>query len=183
MTSESAATSPATPPPQYQHSDHNTLPQNQLSSKTIPSPSQATMHPVANSNGVLLSHQFIDEIEEPSYFKYLDSNEYAVKYQSYESDFKHMILAKYLSGTDPNGVNIYEERTIFEGETIMSSKWPCTRFYADPDISFAKPVQCLEEEEDVDEGAGEEENVDPASAEISPGQIPNGGIVLAKNGY
>ncbi|ESQ31847.1 hypothetical protein EUTSA_v10004975mg [Eutrema salsugineum] len=183
MTSE-IATSPAIPPPPEKHSEHQPLPQKPVNSAPIsavpPSSPQATTEVVANSNGVV-SDQVIDEIEEPSYFKYLDSKGYAEKYRKYESDFKQMLLAKYFSGRDPNGANLFEERTTIDGETIMSSKWPCTRFYADPDISYPDPVQCLDEEEqEQEEQEEEEEIVDSATAEITPGEISNGGIVLEK---
>ncbi|KAF8047745.1 hypothetical protein N665_2846s0003 [Sinapis alba] len=146
MTSESA-TSPAIPP---LHSEHQ--PPNPINS--TPSPPQATLNVVANSNGVAF-----DEIEEePSCFKYLDSKEYADKYKRYESEFKQWILAKHIY---PNAVNVYEGRTTIDGETILSSKWPCTRFYADPCFSFA-----------------EEESVESLTAEITPvGLVPNGVVV------
>ncbi|XP_018438109.1 uncharacterized protein LOC108810494 isoform X2 [Raphanus sativus] len=67
------------------------------------------------------------------------------KYRRYESEFKQFLVAKYF-------LNVYEERTIIYGETIMSSKWPCTCFYAD---------SCLDQ---VDE---EEESKDSATAEIT----------------
>ncbi|CAH2044109.1 unnamed protein product [Thlaspi arvense] len=176
MTSERAM-SPAIPPPQSQHSEHQSLPQKPVIPAPIsaapPSSPRTTTEVVANSNGVV-SDQVIDEIEEPSYFKYLDSKECADKYRRYESDFKQMLLSTYFSGKDPNGANIFEERTTIDGETIMSSRWPCTRYYADPDISFPDPVQGPDEEEE------EEESADSATAEIAPGEISNGGIVSEK---
>ncbi|CAH8355052.1 unnamed protein product [Eruca vesicaria subsp. sativa] len=146
MTSESA-TSPTIP----QHSEPQ--PPNPIT----PSPPQATINVAANSNGVAF-----DEIEEePSCFKYLDSKEYGDKYKRYESEFKQWIVAKHFY---PNAVNLYEGRTIIGGETILSSKWPCTRFYAAPDFSFA-----------------EEESVDSPTAEMTPvGLVSNGGIVSEK---
>ncbi|KAJ4869832.1 Uncharacterized protein Rs2_48600 [Raphanus sativus] len=142
--SNERATSPAIPP---QPSEHQ--PPNQINS--APSPPQATMNVVvANSNGVSFD-------EEPSCFKYLDSREYGDKYKRYESEFKQWVLSKHIY---PNAVNLYEGRTIIGGETILSSKWPCTRFYADPCISFAE----------------EEESLDSPPAEIG-GLVPNGSIV------
>ncbi|KAG2263588.1 hypothetical protein Bca4012_014658 [Brassica carinata] len=151
MTSESA-TSTAIPP---QHSDHH--PPNPIN--FAPSSPQTTMNVVANSNGVAF-----DEIdEEPSCFKFLDSKEYADKYKRYESEFKQWVLAKHIY---PNAVNLYEGRTTIDAETILSSKWPCTRFYADPCISFAEE---------------EEESVASPTAEITPvGLVPNGDLVSEK---
>ncbi|KAJ0248746.1 Uncharacterized protein HA466_0158040 [Hirschfeldia incana] len=156
MTNESATSPPAIPP---QHSEHQ-QPPNPIN--FAPSPPQATtMNVVANSNGIASNE--IDE--EPSCFKYLDSKEYADKYKRYESEFKQWILAKHIY---PNAVNLYEGRTTIGGETIVFNKWPCTRFYADPCISFAE---------------GEEESLEsPPTVEIPPlGLVPNGGIVSEKN--
>ncbi|CAG7883364.1 hypothetical protein BRARA_C04203 [Brassica rapa] len=140
MTNESA-TSTAIPP---QHSE-----QHQPPPIPINSPPAATMSVAANSNGVA----FDETVEEPPCFKYLDSKEYADKYKKYESEFKQWILAKHFY---PNAVNLYEGRTTIGGETILSSKWPCTRFYADPCVSFAQQE----------------------SVEI--GLVPNGAIVSEK---
>ncbi|CAN6912555.1 unnamed protein product [Brassica oleracea] len=148
MTNESA-TSTAIPP---QHPEHHQPPPNPINSATSPPP--ATMSVAANSNGVA----FDEAVEEPPCFKYLDSKEYADKYKKYESEFKQWILAKHFY---PNAVNLYEGRTTIGGETILSSKWPCTRFYADPCVSFAQ-----------------EESVDSLTAEI--GLVPNGAIVSEK---
>ncbi|VVB17535.1 unnamed protein product [Arabis nemorensis] len=117
MTSETA-TSPAIRPPQEHHSDHQPLPHILV----LPlSPPRLTVEDILNSNGIL-TDQPIDEIEEPSHYKYLDTKEYAYKYRRYESEFKQFLMAKYFSGKDPNGVDIFEDNTIIDGETIMSSK-------------------------------------------------------------
>uniref|UniRef100_A0A1J3HWW6 Uncharacterized protein n=1 Tax=Noccaea caerulescens TaxID=107243 RepID=A0A1J3HWW6_NOCCA len=187
MTSEMATSPAAIPSP----AEHQPLPQNPPNSGPIsavpPFSPQAMTEGFANSVGVV-SHQVINEIEEPSYYKYLDSIEYADKYRRYEYEFKQMLMAKYFSGRDPNEVDLFEERTTIGDETIKSSKWPCTRWYADEDVSYVEPVQCLdEEEEEEEEGEDEEEQEeeesrDMASAElISPGEISNGGIVSEKN--
>ncbi|KAF2550628.1 hypothetical protein F2Q68_00036856 [Brassica cretica] len=149
MTKESATTSTAIPP---QHSEHHQPPPNPINSATSPPPT--TMSVAANSNGVA----FDETVEEPPCFKYLDGKEYADKYKKYETEFKQWILAKHFY---PNAANLYEGRTTIGGETILSSKWPCTRFYADPCVSFAQ-----------------EESVDSLTAEI--GLVPNGAIVSEK---
>ncbi|KFK27844.1 hypothetical protein AALP_AA8G437300 [Arabis alpina] len=175
MTTETTTTSPAIPPPHEHHSDHQPLNSDPIFAPL--SPPRLTVDDFLNSNGIL-TDQPINEIEEePSHYKYLDTEEYADKYRRYESEFKQYLLAKYFSG-----VEIFEESTVIGGETIRSSKWPCTRCYADPDYSIADPLQCLDEQvEEEEEEEGEEDSVESASAEITPGEISNGGIVPEKN--
>ncbi|CAA7023487.1 unnamed protein product [Microthlaspi erraticum] len=195
MTSENATSPTAIPSPE----EHNSPPpQDSLNSVPIsavpPFSPQATTEGFANSAGVV-SNQTVDEIEEPSYYKYLDSKEYGDKYKRYLSEFKQYLMAKYFSGRDPNGVNLFQETTTIDGETIKSSKWPCTRWYAGEDVSCVDPVQCLDEEEedevedeeeeeeqeDEEEDEEEEESRDLGPAElITPGEISNGGIVSEK---
>ncbi|CAH8261837.1 unnamed protein product, partial [Arabidopsis lyrata] len=194
-TSESA-TSPAIRPPQVEQPPPHEIPViSELISAAPPSPApQITMMDIVNSNGIL-TDQLVDE--EPSFYKYLDSDEYAEKYRRYEADFRKYLMDKHFSQVDE-----YEETTTIDGETICSSVWPCARWYADPDASFLDPPQCIEEEEDeveemeeveeVEEEVEEvgevgeveeveeeqEEVIDSASAEIPNGEIPNGGTVL-----
>ncbi|CAL9222359.1 unnamed protein product, partial [Arabidopsis halleri] len=183
VTSESA-TSPAIRPPQVEQPPPHEIP------VISPAP-QITMMDIVNSNGIL-TDQLVDE--EPSFYNYLDSDEYAEKYRRYEADFRKYLMDKHFSEVDE-----YEETTTIDGETICSSVWPCARWYADPDASFLDPPQCIEEEEDeveemeeveeVEEEVEEvgeveeveeeqEEVIDSASAEIPNGEIPNGGTVL-----
>ncbi|CAH8261836.1 unnamed protein product [Arabidopsis lyrata] len=192
MTSESA-TSPAIRPPQVEQPPPHEIPViSELISAAPPSPApQITRMDIVNSNGIL-TDQLVDE--EPSFYKYLDSDEYAEKYRRYEADFRKYLMDKHFSQVDE-----YEETTTIDGETICSSVWPCARWYADPDASFLDPPQCIEEEEDeveemeeveeVEEEVEEvgeveeveeeqEEVIDSASAEIPNGEIPSGGTVL-----
>ncbi|EFH38905.1 hypothetical protein ARALYDRAFT_359469 [Arabidopsis lyrata subsp. lyrata] len=190
MTSESA-TSPAIRPPQVEQPPPHEIPViSELISAAPPSPApQITMMDIVNSNGIL-TDQLVDE--EPSFYKYLDSDEYAEKYRRYEADFRKYLMDKHFSQVDE-----YEETTTIDGETICSSVWPCARWYADPDASFLDPPQCIEEEEDeveemeeveevekeveevgeVEEVEEEQEEViDSASAEIPNGEIPSGAL-------
>ncbi|XP_006281059.2 proline-, glutamic acid- and leucine-rich protein 1 [Capsella rubella] len=199
MTSESA-TSPAIPPPP----EHQPLPQNSVYPETVPAappsppPPQITMEDIVNSNGILTDQ--LNE-EDPSFYKYLESEEYAEKYRRYEDNFKQYIVDKYFSGDD-----MYEERTTIDGETIYSSKWPSLYSFSDSDDSFVDPVQCIIEDEEKVEGEGDEEeeeveeveaaaeeeveevedvmeveeSVDSASAVMPNGEISNGGTVLEK---
>ncbi|CAH8280376.1 unnamed protein product [Arabidopsis lyrata] len=214
MTSESA-TSPAIRPPQVEQpppqeipviSEHiSAAPPSPAAQITVFSPLSVLSHRViytiyktptilqmmdiVNSNRIL-TDQLV--VEEPSFYKYLDSDEYAEKYRRYEADFRKYLMDKHFSQVDE-----YEETTTIDGETICSSVWPCARWYADPDASFLDPPQCIEEEEEdeveemeeveeVEEEVEEvgdveeeqEEIIDSASAEIPNGEISNGGTVL-----
>ncbi|CAL9244414.1 unnamed protein product [Arabidopsis halleri] len=192
MTTSESATSPAIRPPQVEQPPPHEIPViSELIFAAPPSPApQITMMDIVNSNGIL-TDQLV--VEEPSFYKYLDSDEYAEKYQRYEADFRKYLMDKHFSEVDE-----YEETTTIDGETICSSVWPCARWYADPDASFLDPPQCIDEleemeeveevEEEVEE-VGEveeveeveeeqEEVIDSASAEIPNGEIPNGGTVL-----
>ncbi|KAA0058023.1 uncharacterized protein E5676_scaffold346G00180 [Cucumis melo var. makuwa] len=54
------------------------------------------------------------------------------KYQKYEADYAQRLMAKYFSKKNLYGGNIFEENTTVDNEIIKSSKWPCTRSFADP---------------------------------------------------
>lgn len=71
-----------------------------------------------------------------SHFDALDSEDYVEKYQKYEADYTRRLMAKYFSKKNIYGGNIFEDKTIIDNETIMSSRWPATRSFADPAQSF-----------------------------------------------
>ncbi|KAG7023270.1 hypothetical protein SDJN02_14295 [Cucurbita argyrosperma subsp. argyrosperma] len=54
------------------------------------------------------------------------------KYKKYEADYAQRLMAKYFSKKNLYGGNIYEENTTIDDEIIKSSRWPCTRSFADP---------------------------------------------------
>ncbi|VAI33349.1 unnamed protein product [Triticum turgidum subsp. durum] len=77
--------------------------------------------------------------------------EHEQKVNGYQAELAARIKAKYFSNKafDGDHVNvqflifvvligkIFEEETIVEGETIRSSRWPCTSSYADP-VNFLR---------------------------------------------
>ncbi|KAL3716635.1 hypothetical protein ACJRO7_008248 [Eucalyptus globulus] len=58
------------------------------------------------------------------------------KYRKYEADYTQRLMAKYFSKKTLYGGDIYDEEFTIDGEVIKSSRWPCTRSYADTVNSF-----------------------------------------------
>ncbi|XP_010546228.1 PREDICTED: uncharacterized protein LOC104818362 isoform X2 [Tarenaya hassleriana] len=131
-----------------------------ISAGRASSPQQATE--LSSRNGV--ADRLSDEIPELPQFSVLDSKAYADKYRKYESEYTQMLMAKYFSVKNIYGGNIFEEKTMIGGETIMSSRWPCTR-------SYAQPMQCFHEQN----------NKDSAYSDKPPGEISNGDVQSEKN--
>ncbi|KAM3275963.1 hypothetical protein ACQJBY_044378 [Aegilops geniculata] len=67
-----------------------------------------------------------DSISEP------EIEEHEQKVNRYQAELAARIKAKYFSNKASDGGKIFEEETIVEGETIHSSRWPCTSSYANP---------------------------------------------------
>ncbi|VAI33347.1 unnamed protein product [Triticum turgidum subsp. durum] len=63
--------------------------------------------------------------------------EHEQKVNGYQAELAARIKAKYFSNKAFDGGKIFEEETIVEGETIRSSRWPCTSSYADP-VNFLR---------------------------------------------
>ncbi|KAJ4713270.1 tRNA(Ile2) 2-agmatinylcytidine synthetase TiaS (tRNA(Ile2)-agm2C synthetase) like [Melia azedarach] len=72
----------------------------------------------------------------PQHFQVLKSEDYIEKYQKYEANYTRRLMAKYFSKNNIYGGNIFDEKITIDGETIMSSRWPCTRSFADPVQGF-----------------------------------------------
>lgn len=68
----------------------------------------------------------------PDSLQDLETSEYIEKYRKYEADYTRRLKEKYFSKKNIYGGDIFEEKVIINGETIKSSRWPCTRSYADP---------------------------------------------------
>ncbi|XP_057951421.1 uncharacterized protein LOC131146104 isoform X6 [Malania oleifera] len=66
----------------------------------------------------------------------LDNADHVEKYNKYEADYVRRLQAKYFSRKNLYGGNIFDEKATIDGETIKSSRWPCTRSYADPVWGF-----------------------------------------------
>ncbi|WOL12114.1 hypothetical protein Cni_G20879 [Canna indica] len=61
-----------------------------------------------------------------------DDAEYEEKHRKYEALYARRLRAKYFSKKALDGGNLYEQETIIDNEVIKSSRWPCTRSFADP---------------------------------------------------
>ncbi|XP_010546229.1 PREDICTED: uncharacterized protein LOC104818362 isoform X3 [Tarenaya hassleriana] len=91
-----------------------------ISAGRASSPQQAVTE-LSSRNGV--ADRLSDEIPELPQFSVLDSKAYADKYRKYESEYTQMLMAKYFSVKNIYGGNIFEEKTMIGGETIMSSSF------------------------------------------------------------
>ncbi|XP_022134661.1 uncharacterized protein LOC111006878 [Momordica charantia] len=117
----SSASAPASPP-SASHSQN---------SATHSSPPKHLADAAATSNDGLLDAEekkpdLSDQFED---FDDFNSTE---KFKKYEADYAQRLMAKYFSKKNLYGGNIFEEKTTIDDEIIKSSKWPCTRSYADP---------------------------------------------------
>ncbi|XWS47899.1 hypothetical protein CRYUN_Cryun13aG0025500 [Craigia yunnanensis] len=134
MASASLPSSPPPPPPppsppsiSASHSESSaTLP-------TVPVPPQAQVD-AATENGTLNVDDQKPQIAD--HFAVLDNPEYIEKYKKYEADYTRRLMAKYFSKKNFYGGNIFYEKTTIDSETILSSRWPCTRSFADPVRAF-----------------------------------------------
>ncbi|XP_057951419.1 uncharacterized protein LOC131146104 isoform X4 [Malania oleifera] len=88
----------------------------------------------ATNNGV---PDVLDKKPDLAYpFQELDNADHVEKYNKYEADYVRRLQAKYFSRKNLYGGNIFDEKATIDGETIKSSRWPCTRSYADPVWGF-----------------------------------------------
>ncbi|URD93374.1 hypothetical protein MUK42_00963 [Musa troglodytarum] len=62
----------------------------------------------------------------------IDAAEYEEKHQRYEALYSRRLRAKYFSKKALDGGDIYGDETTIDNEIIKSSRWPCTRSFADP---------------------------------------------------
>ncbi|KAL4383614.1 hypothetical protein GQ457_15G006370 [Hibiscus cannabinus] len=76
----------------------------------------------------------VDDQKPPimNHFAVLDSPENIEKYKKIEADYTRRLMAKYFSKQNFYGGNVFDEKTTIDSETILSSRWPCTRTFADP---------------------------------------------------
>ncbi|GAV77768.1 hypothetical protein CFOL_v3_21238 [Cephalotus follicularis] len=70
------------------------------------------------------------------HFAFLNSAEYVGKYKKYQSDYTRRLMAKYFTKKDLYGGMVFDEKSTVDDETIMSSRWPCPRSFADPVRAF-----------------------------------------------
>ncbi|CAL9105732.1 unnamed protein product [Musa acuminata var. zebrina] len=62
----------------------------------------------------------------------IDAAESEEKHQRYEALYSRRLRAKYFSKKALDGGDIYGHETTIDNEIIKSSRWPCTRSFADP---------------------------------------------------
>lgn len=74
-----------------------------------------------------------------NHFAVLDNPENIEKYKKFEADYARRLMAKYFSKNNFYGGNVFDEKTTIDGETILSSRWPCTRSFADLMNAFKDP--------------------------------------------
>ncbi|MBA0685499.1 hypothetical protein Goari_013157 [Gossypium aridum] len=101
----------------------------------------------------------------PILVRVLDDPEHIEKYKKYETDYTYRLMAKYFSKKNFYGGNIFDEKTTIDSETILSSRWPGTRSFADPVRAF----------EDLSNGGS-------VSKPETLTSISNGKLQLKKNG-
>ncbi|CAL5073828.1 unnamed protein product [Urochloa decumbens] len=66
--------------------------------------------------------------------------EHEQKINRYQAILAARLKAKFFSKKAFDGGNIFEAETIVEGETIQSSRWPCTRSFANPEFFLRDKV-------------------------------------------
>ncbi|KAK3225553.1 hypothetical protein Dsin_005415 [Dipteronia sinensis] len=98
-------------------------------SATHPFQPKREVEDVATNNGVFDVSEKKAEVV-PSHFQ--ESKECVEKFEKYETDYTRRLMSKYFSKNNVYGGNIFDEKTTIDGETIMSSRLPFTRSFADP---------------------------------------------------
>ncbi|PON36157.1 hypothetical protein PanWU01x14_330460 [Parasponia andersonii] len=88
------------------------------------------------------------------------------KFKKYEADYTRRLMAKYFTKKNLYGGNIFDENITIYDELIKSSRWPCTR-------SYAEPVKAFEENQ---------RSSNSATITETPSNISNGKHPTKKNG-
>ncbi|GMI67364.1 hypothetical protein like AT5G60840 [Hibiscus trionum] len=158
MASANPPSSPPLPssPPSVKHESPPAVPSALV-------PPQAQPDAAAIENGTFNVDEQKPQIAD--HFAILDDPEHIEKYKKYEADYTLRLLAKYFSNKNFYGGNIFDEKTTIDNETILSSRWPCTRSFADPLRAFEDPG-----------------NGGPVSESETLSNISNGKLSLKKNG-
>ncbi|XVF49875.1 hypothetical protein PTKIN_Ptkin04bG0051200 [Pterospermum kingtungense] len=155
-----SASLPSSPPPPSPPSISASHSESSATLPTAPVPPQPQVD-AATDNGTVNVDDQKPQIAD--HFAVLDDLESIEKFKKYEADYTRRLLAKYFSKKNFYGGNIFDEKTTIDSETILSSRWPCTR-------SFADPVHAFD-----DQGNGG--SISEAETNISNGKFP-----LKKNG-
>ncbi|KAL4346301.1 hypothetical protein GQ457_17G017680 [Hibiscus cannabinus] len=132
-----SASRPSSPPPpsppsiSASHSESNVA----LATSLVPQMPQVD---ATAQNGTLNVDD--QKFQIADHFAVLDNPENIEKYTKFEADYTRRLMAKYFSKKKNfYGGNIFDEKTRIDSETILSSRWPCTRSFADPVNAFVDP--------------------------------------------
>jgi len=95
--------------------------------------------------------------------------EHEQKINRYQAILAARLKAKFFSKKAFNGGNIFEADTIVEGETIQSSRWPCTRSFANPEF-FSRDKNSHEKGNSPSSAADSsaKNNSPPLAGDVSP---------------
>ncbi|TYH40052.1 hypothetical protein ES332_D12G219800v1 [Gossypium tomentosum] len=130
MAMASLPSSPPAPSPPSISASHS---ESSVTLATALLPPQAQVVATAE-NGTLL--KLLTILRTPILVRVLDNPENIEKYKKFEADYARRLVAKYFSKNNFYGGNVFYEKTTIDGETILSSRWPCTRSFADPMNAF-----------------------------------------------
>ncbi|WVZ65280.1 hypothetical protein U9M48_014674 [Paspalum notatum var. saurae] len=95
--------------------------------------------------------------------------EHEQKINRYQAILAARLKAKFFSKKAFDGGNIFEAETIVEGEKIQSSRWPCTRSFANPEF-FSRDKNSHEKGNSPSSAADSsaKNNSPPLAGEASP---------------
>ncbi|KAK8478515.1 hypothetical protein V6N13_096543 [Hibiscus sabdariffa] len=123
------ASLPSSPPPPSPPSISVSHSESSVTLATAPAPPLLQVDTTAE-NGTLNVDDQKPQIT--NHFAVLDNPENIEKYKKFEADYTRHLMAKYFSKQNFYGGNVFDEKTTIDSETILSSRWPCTRTFADP---------------------------------------------------
>ncbi|KAE8791419.1 hypothetical protein D1007_34169 [Hordeum vulgare] len=103
--------------------------------------------------------------------------EHEQKVNRYQAELAARIKAKYFSNKASDGGKIFEEITIVEGETIHSSRWPCTSSYANP-VNFLREKN-NHERRDSPSSAADSSAKNDSSSVVAEAAPKNNAVVSA----
>ncbi|KAB1201640.1 hypothetical protein CJ030_MR5G011896 [Morella rubra] len=118
----------SSPPPSSPPSASNS--ENSATSPTASHSQKPQVEEATHDGGALNVDEEKPDLTE--HFEYLDSKEYAERFKKYEADYTCRLMAKYFSKKTLYGGDIFDKEMTIDDEIIKSSRWPCTRSYADP---------------------------------------------------
>ncbi|KAF0913797.1 hypothetical protein E2562_024884, partial [Oryza meyeriana var. granulata] len=136
---------------------------------TAASAPTSEQHPVKEGGDAAAAaaavQQEVEEEAKPQLRREDDSEteiqEHEQKINKYQAILAARLKAKYFSDKSFDGGNVFEAETVVEGETIQTSRWPCTR-------SFANPVNFFQEKNSHDRSDSPSLTADSSAKNNSP---------------